>query len=135
MAKQTSENPEMDRLRRWEMFFNIALVLLLVITAMAWGWKEFLIVLFLGGTIKWVIGQGKRKIEIESLDETMSWLKRRLELVDPHWQEDFMNVTDAEPRLHPPPDEIVCKCPKCNREIKRRELDHRFNGGWSTLRA
>jgi len=135
MAKNVNESAERDRLRRWEIFFNIALVLLLVITAMAWGWKEFLIVLFLGGTIEWVITDGKRKLEIQALDRTASWLKRRLELVDPHWQEAFMGVSDGQPRLHPPPDEVVCKYPKCNREIKRRELDHRFNGGWSTSRV
>ena len=131
MAKQTSENGEMERLGRWELFFNIALIFLVVITAMAWGWKEFLIVLFLGGTIKWFIGQARRKLELASLDENMQWLKRRLEVVDPHWQEDFLNLTPEQRLLHPPPDEIVCKCPKCNREIKRRELDRRFNGGWS----
>lgn len=135
MAKQTNESAEKDRLRRWKIFFEVALVVLLAITVLAWGWKEILIVLFLGGTIEWFISKGQRKLEVQSLETTINWLQRRLELVDPHWQEDFIKVSDSEPRLHPPPDEIVCKCPKCNREIKRRELDHRFNGGWSTSRA
>jgi hypothetical protein len=130
-----TNDAEKARLRRWEIFFEIALVVLLAVTAMAWGWKEILIVFFLGGTIEWFISERKRKLEVQSLQKTITWFKRRLEVVDPHWQEDLMNVTSEEPRLHPPPDEIVCKCPKCNRAIRRRELDRRYNGGWSASQA
>ncbi len=131
MAEQMSNGEEMSRLRRWEIFFEIALVCLLVITAMAWGWQEFVIALFLGGTIKWFISETKRKLEAQSYQKSIHWLKHRLEVVDPHGPEDFARVTPDEPRLHPPADEVMVKCPKCNRAIKRRELDRPFNGGWS----
>lgn len=126
-----TNDTEKARLKRWEIFFEIVLVILLAITAMAWSWKEILIVLFFGGTVEWLISEARRKLETKAHQQTIQWLKRRLELVDPHWQEDLMNVTPEEPRLHPPPNEIVCKCPKCNRPIRRRELDPRYNGGWS----
>lgn len=135
MAKQIDESTEKARLRRWKIFFEVALVILLVVTLLAWGWKEILIVLFLGGTIEWVISKRERTLETHALERNINWLQRRLELVDPSWHEDFLKITEGESRLHPPPDEIVCKCPKCNREIQRRELDHRYNGGWSTSRV
>jgi hypothetical protein len=131
MAKQMSNRDDIGRLRRWEIFFEIALVCLLVITALAWGWQEFLIVLFLGGTIEWFISETKRKLEAQSFQKSIYWLKHRLEIVDPHGVTDFLQLTLEEPRLHPPADEIMVKCPKCNRAIKRRELDRPFNGGWS----
>lgn len=130
-----TNNAEVARLRRWKIFFEVALVLLLAITAMAWGWKEIVIVIFLGGTIEWFISKAERKLEAASFQKTTHWLKRRLEVVDPHWQEDLMKVTPEDARLHPPPEEIVCRCPKCNRAIRRRELDHRYNGGWTASRA
>jgi hypothetical protein len=130
-----ADDAEKARLKRWEIFFEIALVLVLAITAMAWGWKEFLIVLFLGGTIEWFISEARRKLDAKSLQSTIQWFKHRLEVVDPHWQEDLMKVTPEDPRLHPPPNEVVCKCPKCNRAIRRRELDPRYNGGWSGSQA
>jgi hypothetical protein len=129
--KPMSNDAEHDRLRRSENIFVVAFIVLLVITAMAWGWKDFLIVLFLGGTIEWFITDAKRKVEIKSLHDTTHWLKRRLDVVDPHWEEDFLHMTADEPRLHPPPEEIVATCPKCNRAIRRRELARRYNGGWS----
>jgi hypothetical protein len=131
MANDMSNDEEIGRLRRWEIFFEIALVCLLVITALAWGWQEFLIVLFLGGTIKWFITETKRKLEARSSQKSIHWLKHRLEIVDPHGATDFMRATTDEPRLHPPPEEVMVKCPKCNRAIKRRELERPFNGGWS----
>jgi hypothetical protein len=127
-----STSAEKDRLRRSEIIFAIAFVILLLITAMAWGWQEFLIVLFFGGTVEWFITDAARKIEIKALNETIHWLKRRLDVVDPHWEVDVMQVTPEEPHLRPPPDEIVGRCPKCNRSITRRELGQRYNGGWST---
>lgn len=131
MENETSRNAEIDRLRRWEIFFEIALVGLLVITALAWGWWELLMVLFLGGSIKWFISESKRKLEAQSFQKSIHWLKHRLEIVDPHGVTDFMQLTPEEAGLHPPPDEIMVKCPKCNRAIKRRELDRPYNGGWS----
>ena len=131
MENTTRRNEEIDRLRRWEIFFEIALVCLLVVTALAWGWKEFLMLLFLGGTIEWFISETRRKLEAQSSQKSIHWLMHRLEVVDPHGPEDFTQITSDEPRLHPPADEIVVKCPKCNRPIKRRELDRPFNGGWS----
>ena len=131
MENETSRNAEIDRLRRWEIFFEIALVGLLVITALAWGWWELLMVLFLGGSIKWFISESKRKLEAQSFQKSIHWLKHRLEIVDPHGVTDFMQLTPEGASLHPPPDEIMVKCPKCNRAIKRRELDRPYNGGWS----
>ena len=131
MENTAGRNAEIDRLRRWEIFFEIALVCLLIIAALAWGWQAFLIVLFLGGTVEWFISETKRKLESQAFQKSIHWLKHRLEIVDPHGTTDFMQLTPDEPRLHPPADEIMVKCPKCNRAIKRRELDRPFNGGWS----
>ena len=135
MESVKETNAEIDRLRRWEIFFEIALVCLLVITALAWGWEEFLIVLFFGGTVEWFISETKRKLEAQSFQKSIHWLRHRLEIVDPHGPEDFARATPDEPRLHPPADEVMVKCPKCNRVIKRRELDRPFNGGWSTAQT
>lgn len=131
MEVTANRDSETDRLRRWETFFEIALVCLLVITALAWSWWEFLMVLFLGGSIKWFISEARRKLEAQSFQKSIHWLRHRLEIVDPHGATDFTQLTPEEPRLHPPADEIMVKCPKCNRAIKRRELDRPFNGGWS----
>jgi len=133
--KVMTSDADKARLKRWKLFFEISLVILLAITAMAWGWKDILLVILLGGTLEWFISEANRKLETQTSESTINWFKRRLELVDPHWQEDFMKVTADAPHLRPPADEIVCRCPKCNRAIKRRELDHRFNGGWSASHA
>ena len=117
------------RLKRWKIFFEISLVVLLAVTAMAWGWKDVLLVILLGGTLEWFISEAK------SSEASINWFKRRLELVDPHWQADLLKATPEDQHLHPPADEIVCRCPKCNRAIKRRELDRRFNGGWTASQA
>lgn len=131
MESVMETNAEVDRLRRWEIFFDVALIILLVITAMAWGWQEFLIVLFFGGTVEWFISQAKRRLESKAHLESIHWLKHRLGVVDPHGVEDFGQVTVKDSRLHPPPDEVMVHCPRCNRAIKRSELDRPFNGGWS----
>jgi hypothetical protein len=65
MADQMSNGEEIGRLRRWEIFFEIALVCLLVITALAWGWRELLMVLFFGGTVEWLISEKKRRLEAQ----------------------------------------------------------------------
>lgn len=123
------------RLKRWKLFFEVALVALLAVTAMAWTWKDVLLVILLGGTLEWFISEANRKLEAKSSEASINWFKRRLEVVDPHWQEDLLKVTPEEQHLRPPADEIVCRCPKCNRAIKRRELDRRFNGGWNATHA
>ncbi len=136
-SKETVMTNDADkaRLKRWKIFFEISLVILLAITAMAWTWREVILVILLAGTLEWFISEANRKLDAKSSEATISWFKRRLELVDPHWQEDLMKVTPDAPHLRPPAEEIVCRCPKCNRAIKRRELDHRFNGGWSASHA
>ena len=131
MESVRENNAEVERLRRWEIFFDVVLVFLLIVSFMAWGWWEFLMVLFFGGTVEWFISEAKRKLESRAHLESIHWLKHRLEVVDPHGVEDFGQVTTKDSRLHPPSEEVMVHCPKCNRAIKRRELDRPYNGGWS----
>ena len=130
MESVKENNPEVERLRRWEIFFDVALVFLLIVTLMAWGWQEFLMLLFFGGTVQWLISKSKHKLESSAHQESIRWLKHRLEVVDPQGVEDFGQITEKDQRLHPPADEVMVHCPKCNRAIKRRELDRPYNGGW-----
>jgi len=131
MESVRDRNPEIDRLRRWEIFFDVSLVFLLIVTFLAWSWQEFLMLLFFGGTIQWFITESKRKLEAKAQLDSIRWLKHRLEVVDPHGVEDFGQITTKDSRLHPPSEEVLVHCPKCNRAIKRRELDRPYNGGWS----
>jgi len=130
MESVKDSNPEVERLNRWGTIFNVALVFLLIVTLMAWGWRASLMLLFFGGTIQWFISEAKRKLETSAQLESIRWLKHRLGVVDPHGVEDFGQVTEKDLRQRPPADEVMLHCPKCNRAITRRELDRPFNGGW-----
>lgn len=119
-------------------YLTLAVFMFAIVAGWIWGWQAFVIAALTAWLHSAMVDHEWLQREAKSREEEywqyIEWLRERLKVVDPSARgrgkgTDAWVAKDYTSNLKPPPNEVVGHCPKCNYEIKRRELGSQYNGG------